>query len=173
MEKTISILNETLVKIRSGRPHPSMLDGVNVDYYGNPSPISQVANVSLVDARTLGVSPWEKSMLPKIEKAIRDSDLGLNPMSAGGSIRIPLPPLTEERRKDLIRVVRNEAEGGRVAIRNIRRDANGDVKDLLKEKEISEDESRAAEENIQSITNEFIKKVDSLLADKEKELMEV
>ena len=134
MEKTISILNETLVKIRSGRPHPSMLDGVNVDYYGNPSPISQVANVSLVDARTLGVSPWEKSMLPKIEKAIRDSDLGLNPISVGDIIRVPMPPLSEERRKELLKVVKNEIESSKVVIRNIRRDSNSFLKDLEKKK---------------------------------------
>ena len=134
MEKTISILNETLVKIRSGRPHPSMLDGINVDYYGNPSPISQVANVSLVDARTLGVSPWEKSMLPQIEKAIRDSDLGLNPISLGDIIRVPMPPLSEERRKELLKVVKNEIESSKIVIRNIRRDSNSFLKDLEKKK---------------------------------------
>jgi ribosome recycling factor len=156
MEKSVVALKGQFSKIRTGRAHPSLLDGIIAE-----------------DSRTLALTVFDKSAIQAVEKAIMQSDLGLNPMSAGGSIRIPLPPLTEERRKDLIRVVRNEAEGGRVAIRNIRRDANGDIKDLLKEKEISEDESRAAEENIQTITNEIIKKVDSMLADKEKELMEV
>ena len=173
MKKTLEALDNTFSKVRTGRAHPGMLSGIMVSYYGADTPLNQVASVNVEDSRTLLVQPFDRTMVQAVDKAIREADLGLNPMSAGGSIRIPLPPLTEERRKDLIRVVRNEAEGGRVAIRNIRRDANGDVKDLLKEKEISEDESRAAEENIQSITNEFIKKVDSLLADKEKELMEV
>ena len=173
MEKSLVSLKGQFSKIRTGRAHPSLLDGIMVPYYGVDTPLKQVANVVAEDSRTLALTVFDKSAIQAVEKAIMQSDLGLNPMSAGGSIRIPLPPLTEERRKDLIRVVRNEAEGGRVAIRNIRRDANGDIKDLLKEKEISEDESRAAEENIQSITNDFIKKVDSMLADKEKELMEV
>merc|ERR1712188_280906 len=165
MEKSLVSLKGQFSKIRTGRAHPSLLDGIMVPYYGVDTPLKQVANVVAEDSRTLALTVFDKSAIQAVEKAIMQSDLGLNPMSAGGSIRIPLPPLTEERRKDLIRVVRNEAEGGRVAIR--------DIKDLLKEKEISEDESRAAEENIQSITNDFIKKVDSMLADKEKELMEV
>lgn len=173
MEKSIAALKANFSKIRTGRAHPSLLDNINVPYYGAPTPLKQLANVIAEDSRTLSLTVFDKSSIQAVEKAIMQSDLGLNPISAGTTIRIPLPPLTEERRKDLIRVVRNEAEGGRVAIRNIRRDANGDIKDLLKEKEISEDESRAAEENIQSITNDFIKKVDSMLADKEKELMEV
>lgn len=173
MEKSISALKSQLSKIRTGRAHPSLLDGIMVPYYGVDTPLKQVANVVAEDSRTLALTVFDKSAIQAVEKAIMQSDLGLNPMSAGAAIRIPLPPLTEERRKDLIRVVRNEAEGGRVAIRNIRRDANSDIKDLLKEKEISEDESRAAEENIQTLTNEFIKRVDAMLADKEKELMEV
>ena len=173
MKKTLEALDNTFSKVRTGRAHPGMLSGIMVSYYGADTPLNQVASVNVEDSRTLLVQPFDRTMVQAVDKAIREADLGLNPMSAGGSIRIPLPPLTEERRKDLIRVVRNEAEGGRVAIRNIRRDANGDVKDLLKEKEISEDESRAAEENIQSLTNDFIKKVDAMLADKEKELMEI
>merc|ERR1711991_812852 len=164
----ITALKGQLSKIRTGRAHPSLLDGIQVPYYGADTPLRQLANIITEDSRTLALTVFDKSSIQAVEKAIMQADLGLNPMSAGTTIRIPLPPLTEERRKDLIRVVRNEAEQGRVAIRNIRRDANGDIKDLLKEKEISEDESRAAEENIQSITNDFIKKVDSMLADKEK-----
>lgn len=173
MEKSLSALRSQLSKIRTGRAHPSLLDGIMVPYYGTDTPLKQVANVVAEDSRTLALSVFDKSAIAAVEKAIMQSDLGLNPMSAGGAIRIPLPPLTEERRKDLIKVVRNEAEQGRVAIRNIRRDANSDIKDLLKEKEISEDESRAAEENIQQLTNQFIKRVDDVLADKEKELMEI
>jgi len=173
MDKSISALKGQFSKIRTGRAHPSLLDGIMVPYYGTDTPLKQVANVIAEDSRTLALTVFDKSAIQAVEKAIMQADLGLNPMSAGGSIRIPLPPLTEERRKDLIRVVRNEAENGRVSIRNIRRDANSDVKELLKEKEISEDESRAAEENIQSLTNDFIKKVDGMFAVKEKELMEV
>lgn len=173
MEKSISALKSQFSKIRTGRAHPSLLDGIVVSYYGVDTPLKQVANVHAEDSRTLALTVFDKSATQAVEKAIMQSDLGLNPMSAGTTIRIPLPPLTEERRKDLIKVVRNEAEQGRVAIRNIRRDANSDIKELLKEKEISEDESRAGEENVQTITDKFIKKVDELLADKEKELMEV
>lgn len=173
MDKSLSALQSQLSKIRTGRAHPSLLDGIMVPYYGTDTPLKQVANVIAEDSRTLALSVFDKSAVAAVEKAIMQSDLGLNPMSAGGAIRIPLPPLTEERRKDLIKVVRNEAEQGRVAIRNIRRDANGDIKDLLKEKEISEDESRAAEENVQQLTNQYIKRVDELLVDKEKELMEI
>jgi ribosome recycling factor len=173
MEKSISALKSQLSKIRTGRAHPSLLDGIMVPYYGADTPLKQLANVVAEDSRTLALTVFDKSISGAVEKAIMQSNLGLNPMSAGAAIRIPMPPLTEERRKDLIRVVRNEAEQGRVAIRNIRRDANSDIKELLKEKEISEDESRAAEENVQSTTNEFIKKVDSILKDKETELMEV
>ena len=173
MEKSIAALKAQFSKIRTGRAHPSLLDSIMVSYYGADTPLKQVANVIAEDSRTLALTVFDKSAIQAVEKAIMQSDLGLNPMSAGTTIRIPMPPLTEERRKDLIRVVRNEAEQGRVAIRNIRRDANSDIKELLKEKEISEDEARAAEENIQTITNKEVKKVDALLADKEKELMEV
>jgi ribosome recycling factor len=173
MEKSLVALKSQLAKIRTGRAHPSLLDSIYVNYYGADTPLKQLANVVAEDSRTLAVSVFDKSVVQAVEKAIMMSDLGLNPNSAGGAIRIPLPPLTEERRKDLIKVAKNEAEGGRVAIRNIRRDANSDVKDLLKEKEISEDEARATEENIQSLTNDFVKKVDLMLAEKEKELMEI
>ncbi|QPG05002.1 ribosome recycling factor [Salinimonas marina] len=173
MEKSISALKSQLSKIRTGRAHPSLLDGIQVSYYGADTPLKQIANVIAEDSRTLALTVFDKSATQAVEKAIMQSDLGLNPMSAGTTIRIPMPALTEERRKDLIKVVRAEAEQGRVAIRNIRRDANSDIKELLKEKDISEDESRAAEENIQSLTNDFIKKVDDTLAVKEKELMEV
>ncbi|MFW8590287.1 ribosome recycling factor [Glaciecola sp. 2405UD65-10] len=173
MEKSVTALKSQLSKIRTGRAHPSLLDSIMVSYYGTDTPLKQVANIIAEDSRTLALSVFDKSAIQAVEKAIMQSDLGLNPMSAGAAIRIPLPPLTEERRKDLIKVVRNEAEQGRVAIRNIRRDANSDIKELLKEKEISEDESRAGEENIQTLTNSFIKKVDDILVDKEKELMEV
>lgn len=173
MGKSIESLQTELTKIRTGRAHPSLLDQIQVDYYGAATPINQVANVTIEDSRTLVVTPWEKDMVAKVEKAIMGSDLGLNPATAGTVIRIPMPPLTEERRRDLVKVVRHEAEQGRVAIRNIRRDANSDFKDLLKEKEISEDEERKAEENIQKLTDNFVAKIDKVLADKEAELMEV
>ena len=173
MVKSCDSLHTEFSKIRSGRAHPSLLDQIQVDYYGAGTPINQVANVTIEDSRTLVVTPWEKDMVAKIEKAIMGSDLGLNPATAGTVIRIPMPPLTEERRRDLVKVVRHEAEQGRVAIRNIRRDANSDFKDLLKEKEISEDEERKAEENIQKLTDTYVAKIDKVLADKEAELMEV
>lgn len=173
MEKSVAALKSQLSKIRTGRAHPSLLDSIMVSYYGTDTPLKQVANIVAEDSRTLALSVFDKSAIQAVEKAIMQSDLGLNPMSAGTSIRVPLPPLTEERRKDLIKVVRHEAEQGRVAVRNIRRDANSDIKELLKEKEISEDESRAGEENVQTLTNTFIKTIDGILADKEKELMEV
>jgi ribosome recycling factor len=173
MGKSIDSLHTELTKIRTGRAHPSLLDQIHVDYYGTGTPIKQVANVSVEDSRTLVVTPWEKDMVAKVEKAIMGSDLGLNPATAGTVIRIPMPPLTEERRKDLVKVVKHEAEQARVAIRNIRRDANSDFKDLLKEKEISEDEERKAEENIQKLTDTYVGKIDKVLADKEAELMEV
>jgi ribosome recycling factor len=173
MGKSIDALHTEFKKIRTGRAHPSLLDQIHVDYYGADTPINQVANVTVEDSRTLAVTPWEKDMVSKVEKAIMNSDLGLNPATAGTVIRIPMPPLTEERRKDLVKVVRHEAEQARVAIRNIRRDANGDFKDLLKEKEISEDEERNAEERIQKLTDTHVGKIDKVLADKEAELMEV
>jgi ribosome recycling factor len=173
MGKSIESLQTELTKIRTGRAHPSLLDQIQVDYYGASTPINQVANVTVEDSRTLVVTPWEKDMVAKVEKAIMASDLGLNPATAGTVIRIPMPPLTEERRKDLVKVVRHEAEQARVAIRNIRRDANSDFKDLLKEKEISEDEERKAGENIQKLTDTYVGRIDKVLADKEAELMEV
>ena len=173
MEKSISALKSQLSKIRTGRAHPSLLDSIMVSYYGTDTPLKQLANIVAEDSRTLALTVFDKSAAQAVEKAIMQSDLGLNPMSAGGSIRIPMPPLTEERRKDLIKVVRAEAEQGRVAVRNIRRDANSDLKELLKEKEISEDECRKGEETIQKLTDEFVKTIDGILADKEKELMEI
>ena len=173
MAKSVASLRQELTKIRTGRAHTSLLDHITVEYYGSEVPLNQVSNVGVEDSRTLTVTPWEKDMVAKIEKAIMTSDLGLNPATAGTVIRVPLPPLTEERRKDMIRVVRNEAEGGRIAIRNIRRDAIHDVKELLKEKMIGEDDERRAEDEIQTITDSYIAEVDKTLAEKESELMEV
>lgn len=173
MQKSVASLQNELTKIRTGRAHTSLLDHITVEYYGSQVPLNQVANVNVEDSRTLSVSPWEKDMVKPIEKSIMSSDLGLNPATAGTVIRVPLPPLTEERRKDLIRVVRNEAEGGRVAIRNIRRDALSDVKDLLKEKMIGEDDERRAETEIQTITDKYVADIDKVLAEKESELMEI
>ncbi len=173
MQKSVESLKQELSKIRTGRAHTSLLDHVHVEYYGSEVPLSQVSNIGVEDARTLTVTPWEKDMVPVIEKAIMTSDLGLNPATAGTVIRVPLPPLTEERRKDLIRVVRQEAENGRIAVRNIRRDAIGDIKELLKEKEIGQDDERRAEEEIQQITDKHVAAIDALLAEKEAELMEI
>jgi len=173
MEKTIDSLRQSLSKIRTGRAHPSLLDHLTVDYYGSEMPISQVANIGVEDARTLTVTPWEKQMVQAIEKSILKSDLGLNPATAGTVIRIPMPPLTEETRRELVKVVRHEGEASKVAIRNIRRDANSDFKDLLKEKEISEDEERKAAEDIQRLTDRYVGEVDKVLAGKETELMEI
>ncbi|MES0327856.1 MAG: ribosome recycling factor [Gammaproteobacteria bacterium] len=173
MGKSVESLRTELTKIRTGRAHPSLLDHITVDYYGAATPLSQVANISVEDARTLMISPWEKDMVKAIEKAIMKSDLGLNPATAGTLIRIPMPQLTEERRHDLVRVVRKEAENGRTAIRNIRRDANSDFKDLLKEKEITEDEARQSEDKVQKLTDSYVAKVDDVLSKKETELMEV
>lgn len=173
MAKSVASLNQELTKIRTGRAHTSLLDHITVEYYGAQVPLNQVSNVNVEDSRTLTVTPWEKEMVTVIEKAIMNSDLGLNPASAGMVIRVPLPALTEERRKDMIRVVRHEAEGGRIAVRNIRRDAIGDIKDLLKEKLIGEDEERRAEDEIQTITDKYVAEIDKLLAAKEAELMEI
>lgn len=173
MGKSIEAMKQALSKIRTGRAHASLLDHIKVDYYGTEVPLAQAANISVEDSRTLMVSPWEKPMVQVIEKAIMKSNLGLNPNTAGTSIRIPMPPLTEERRKDMVRIVRAEAEATRVAIRNIRRDANSDFKELLKEKEISEDDERHAQDDIQKLTNHFVEEADKLLADKEAELMEI
>jgi ribosome recycling factor len=173
MDKSVTSLQQDLMKIRTGRAHTSLLDHITVEYYGSQVPLNQVANINVEDSRTLSVSPWEKDMVKPIEKAIMNSDLGLNPATAGTIIRVPLPALTEERRKDLIRVVRNEAEGGRIAIRNIRRDALSDIKDLLKEKMIGEDDEHRAHDQIQAITDQHVGKVDAVLAEKESELMEI
>nr|WP_255555652.1 ribosome recycling factor [Enterovibrio paralichthyis] len=173
MQKSVEALKNTLSKIRTGRAHPALLDGLSVDYYGSATPLKQLASIVAEDARTLAVTVFDKSVSKAVEKAIMTSDLGLNPMSAGAVIRVPLPPLTEERRRDLVKIVRGEAEGGRVAVRNIRRDANGDLKALLKEKEISEDEERRGQEDIQKLTDAAVKEIDTILEAKEKELMEV
>lgn len=173
MGKSIESLKLELAKIRTGRAHPSILDHVTVSYYGSDMPINQVANISIEDSRTLAVNPWEKPMVKVVEKAIMSSNLGLNPITAGSVIRVPMPPLTEERRRDLIKVVKNEGEGCKVAIRNIRRDANSDIKSLLKEKEIGEDEARGAEDQIQKATDKYVEEVDALLQKKETELMEI
>ncbi|BCN93440.1 ribosome-recycling factor [Thiomicrorhabdus immobilis] len=173
MQKSIENLEANFAKIRTGRAHPSILDAVTVDYYGSQVPISQVANINVEDARTLTVQPWEQPMVSLVEKAIMMSDLGVNPVTNGNMMRIPMPALTEERRRDLTKVARQEAENARVAIRNVRRDANGDVKDLLKDKEITEDEARRSEDQVQKLTDDAVKKVDALLAEKEASLMEV
>ncbi len=173
MAKSVASLKQEFTKIRTGRAHTSLLDHITVEYYGSPVPLNQVSNVGVEDSRTLTITPWEKDMVAPIEKAIMNSDLGLNPATAGTVIRVPLPPLTEERRKDMIRIVRNEAEGGRIAIRNIRRDAIGDIKDLLKEKMIGEDDERRGEDEIQILTDKYVAEVDQALSEKESELMEV
>ncbi|AKE09056.1 MULTISPECIES: ribosome recycling factor [Serratia] len=172
MEKSVEAFKNQISKIRTGRASPSILDGIMVEYYGSATPLRQLANVTVEDSRTLAINLFDRSLGSAVEKAIMASDLGLNPSSAGSVIRVPLPPLTEERRKDLIKVVRNEAEQGRVAVRNVRRDANDKVKALLKDKEISEDEDRRSQDDIQKMTDAYIKLLDAALADKEKELME-
>jgi len=173
MQKSADALVENFKKIRTGRAHPSILESIMVPYYGSDVPLTQVANVSVEDARTLSISPWERPMVGAIEKAIMKSDLGLNPATAGEVIRVPMPALTEETRKGYIRQARQEAENAKIAIRNIRRDANGDIKDLLKEKEITEDEQRRGEDQIQKLTDKFVAEVDKLLEVKEKDLMEI
>jgi ribosome recycling factor len=173
MSKSIESLRVTLSRIRTGRAHAGLLDHIQVDYYGSPVPISQVANVTLMDARTIGVSPWEKKMASVIEKAIRESDLGLNPVSMGDFLRVPLPPLSEERRRELAKVVKTEGEHTKVAVRNLRRDANEQFKRLLKDKELSEDEERRAQDDIQKLTDRNVAEIDRILAEKEKELLTV
>ncbi|MDX2410855.1 MAG: ribosome recycling factor [Woeseiaceae bacterium] len=173
MSKSVAALQQEFTKIRTGRAHTSLLDHITVEYYGSQVPLNQVSNVGIEDSRTLIVTPWEKDMVAVIEKAIMTSDLGLNPVSAGTVIRVPLPALTEERRKDMIRIVRHEAEGGRIAIRNIRRDALGDAKDLLKEKMIGEDDEHRAHDEIQAITDKYVAEIDKVLAEKESELLEI
>ena len=173
MGKSVVSLKNDLTKLRTGRAHTSLLDHITVEYYGSEVPLSQVANVSVLDSRTLSVSPWEKPMVQAIEKAIMNSNMGLNPATTGELIRIPLPPLTEERRKDMIKVVRAEGEGAKVAIRNIRRDVLSDVKSLLKDKEITEDDDRQAQDDVQKLTDKYVKQVDEALVIKEKDLMEI
>ena len=173
MDKSVASLRQELTKLRTGRAHTSLLDHITVEYYGSEVPLNQCANVNVEDPRTLAVTPWEKTMVQPIEKAIQNSDLGLNPASAGTVIRVPLPPLTEERRKDMIKLVRHEAENGRVAVRNIRRDAIHDIKELLKEKMIGEDDEHRAEDEIQTITDRHVAGIDKVLAEKETELMEI
>ncbi|MDH5694353.1 MAG: ribosome recycling factor [Gammaproteobacteria bacterium] len=173
MKKSIESFKKELAKIRTGRAHTSLLDTITVNYYGNDVPLSQTANIAVSDARTLSVTPWEKNMIQAIEKAIMMSDLGLNPATSGNVIRVPLPPLTEERRRDLTKVVRAEGESAKVAIRNIRRDVLGDFKELQKEKEITEDDERKAADRVQKLTDQYVAKVDDLLKVKEQELMEI
>ena len=173
MQKSIESLKTVLAKVRTGRASPALVQHLSVDYYGTQTPISQVANITVQDARTLGIQPWEKQMVPLIEKAILESDLGLNPVTAGEIIRIPLPPLTEERRKEMAKMVSAEGEGGKVAIRNIRRDANSNFKELLKEKDITEDDDKVAHDRVQKLTDAYIVKVDEVVAEKEKEIMTV
>ena len=173
MQKSIQSLEVSFSKVRAGRAHPSLLEQVMVDYYGSPTPITQIANVTAEDARTLKITPWEKAMVGKIEKAVLKSDLGLNPTTVGEVIRLPLPALTEERRRELVKVVKEHAETAKISVRNIRRDANADIKELQKEKEISEDEAKRAEDKIQSATNEMIEKITNILANKEDALMAI
>ncbi|MBC7513874.1 MAG: ribosome recycling factor [Herminiimonas sp.] len=173
MHKSIDTLKADLAKVRTGRAHVGILDHVQVDYYGNPTLLTQVANVTLIDARTIGVQPWEKKMIAVVEKAIREADLGLNPATQGDIIRVPTPPLTEERRKEMVKLVKSEAEDAKIAVRNIRRDANEGLKKLLKDKACSEDDERRAQDDVQKLTDRFVSEVDKLVADKEKEVLTV
>jgi ribosome recycling factor len=173
MAKSVDALKHDLGKVRTGRAHTGLLDHLHVDYYGSPMPINQVANVTLADARTIAVQPWEKKMIPAVEKAIRDSDLGLNPATSGDVVRVPMPALTEERRKELIKVVRHEAENARIAVRNIRRDANEHLKKLLKSHEVAEDDERHAQTDVQKLTDRYIADIDKILAAKEADLMAI
>ena len=173
MKKTVDTLKSDLAKVRTGRAHTGLLDHITVDYYGTPTPLPQVANVTLLDARTIGVTPWEKKMAGTVEKAIRDSDLGLNPSTTGDTVRVPMPALTEERRKELIKVVRHEGENARVAVRNVRRDAIHQLKELLKQKKVAEDEERRAQDDVQKLTDRHIAEIDKLLEQKETDLMAV
>jgi ribosome recycling factor len=173
MKKSVEALKADLAKVRTGRAHTGLLDHIRVDYYGNETPLNQVANITLIDSRTIGVQPWEKKLAPAIEKAIRDSDLGLNPATQGEVVRVPMPALTEERRKELIKVVRHEGENARVAVRNLRRDAIHHLKELLKNKAIPEDQERRAQDDVQKLTDRFVADVDKLLQQKEADLMQV
>ena len=173
MSKSVEAIREEMARLRTGRASTALLDHLKVEYYGNPTPMNQVATVSVSDARTLAVTPWDKSIIPLVEKSIMESDLGLNPVTAGEVIRIPLPPLTEERRVEMTRLVRAEGENGKVAVRNIRRDANHHLKELLKSKEIAEDEEKKALDDIQHLTDQYVEKIDGVVAEKEEEIMEV
>jgi ribosome recycling factor len=173
MQKSLEALKNDLGKVRTGRAHTGLLDHVQVDYYGSPVPITQVANVTLLDSRTIGVQPWEKPMVAKVEKAIRDADLGLNPATQGDVIRVPMPALTEERRKELLKVVKHEGENAKIAIRNLRRDANNTLKEALKKKEVSEDDERRTQDEVQRLTDRYVSEVDKMLVDKEKDLMAI
>lgn len=173
MLRSVESLKSSLAKVRTGRAHAGILDHVTVDYYGSPTPINQVANVTLIDARTIGVSVWEKKLAGAVEKAIRDSDLGLNPAAMGELIRVPMPPLSEERRREMVKLVKSEGENAKVAVRNQRRDANNEVRDLVKAKEISEDDERRSQDDIQKLTDRTIAEIDKLLASKEQEVMTV
>lgn len=173
MQKSIETLKADLAKVRTGRAHTGILDHIHVDYYGNPTQLSQVANVTLIDARTIGVQPWEKKMVAVVEKAIRESDLGLNPSTHGDMIRVPTPALTEERRKEMVKLVKSEGEDAKIAIRNIRRDANESLKKLLKDKAVSEDDERRAQDEVQKLTDKFVAEVDKVLTEKEKEILTV
>jgi ribosome recycling factor len=173
MAKSVEAFKTDLAKVRTGRAHTGLLDHVSIDYYGTPTPINQIAKVTLLDARTIGVAPFEKKMVQAVEKAIRDSDLGLNPAAMGETIRVPMPPLTEERRKELIKVVKHEAENARVAVRNLRRDANHALKEALKKKEVSENDERRAQEEVQKLTDRHIAEIEKLLQQKESELLAV
>jgi ribosome recycling factor len=173
MQKSIDTLKADLAKVRTGRAHAGILDHVQVDYYGTPTHISQVANITLLDARTIGVQPWEKKMIATVEKAIRESDLGLNPSTQGDIIRVPTPALTEERRKEMVKLCKSEAEDAKIAVRNIRRDANEGLKKLLKDKAISEDDERRAQDDVQKLTDKFVTEIDKLVAEKEKEVLTV
>lgn len=173
MKKSVSNIRDALTRIRTGRASPALLEHLTVDYYGVATPINQVATVSAADARTLSVQPWERSMLAPIERAILESDLGLNPVTAGETMRIPLPPMTEERRVSMVKVVKSEGEEGKIAIRNIRRDAIGTVRDLLREKEITQDEEKQAESELQQLTDRYVAQIDEVVSEKEREVMEV
>lgn len=173
MQKSIESMRGDMAKIRTGRASPALIDHIMVDYYGSPTPINQVANITVQDARTLGVQPWEKPMVPVVERAIMEANLGLNPMTAGELIRIPLPPLTEERRKEMVKVAASEGESGKIAIRNIRRDANGDFKSLLKDKDITEDDDKRAQDLVQKLTDKYVAQVDEIVKEKEAEILTV
>lgn len=173
MQKSIETLKADLAKVRTGRAHTGILDHLQVDYYGSPTQITQVANVTLIDARTIGVQPWEKKMVPVVEKAIRESDLGLNPSTQGDMIRVPTPPLTEERRREIVKMVKGEGEDSKIAVRNVRRDANEALKKMLKDKVCSEDDERRAQDEVQKITDKFVAEIDKMIAEKEKELLTV